>query len=183
VEEGLIVPLVVAVAELGVTEVPLAEKAGGVTGLTHHFGDGDLVTVHTGVFHGKGHGVHTAAHGVAAGLESGACGGAGRLRVHAHEVDPLFGHLVHVGRFKTPDRLDFGDTNFTKGRIIPHDVNNVWCCTVLFFQLGQLFIDFFILFRPLFPVLGFEYIVLSVVYDLDFRLGRSLSNQAYSHEH
>ena len=156
------------VAELGVPEVPFAEETRHVAGLAQDLGDGDLVGIHTGVFHRKGHGVHAAANRIAAGLKGGPGGGTGRLGVHAHEVDAVFGHLVHDGCFETPDGLDFRDSDFTKGRIIPHDMNNVRRGAIFLFQLGQLLVYLLVLGCPLLAVLGFKDIMLSVVDDLAF---------------
>ncbi len=62
-KEGFVEALVVGVALLDITQVPLAMERGGVANFRQYLGEGDLFLTYTMAFEQHSDVVHTATHG------------------------------------------------------------------------------------------------------------------------
>ncbi len=87
------------------------------------------------------------------------------MPVLIYVIKDAFGHLVHDGCFETPDRLNLRNSHLAEGRVIPHDMDDVWRGSMFLLQLGQLLAYCLVLCRPFFPMLGFQDVVLGVMND------------------
>ena len=119
------------IAELGIAQMPFAEKSGVIAHIRQHFGDCYFLGIETGIFHRERHRMHARADRIPPGLKGGAGRRTGRFRIHAHKVYALLGHLVHLGGFKPAHSLNFGNTDFAKRGVIPHDVDDIGLGAVL----------------------------------------------------
>jgi len=115
--------------------------------------------------------VHAAANRQPPGNYCRSAGRTANLCVHAREQDAFIGQLVHLGRFETTNLLDRGHAYIAKGRVVPHDVNQVRWLAELFFKLGKFLVELLVFFCPLISMLGFQDIIFSILNEV-FRRGR-----------
>ncbi len=131
-EEGLIETLVVGIALLDVAEMPLAVERGVVAGLRQHLGHGDLFAAHAMALQQHADVVHAVADRMPSGDDGGAARRAADFGVHAREQNAFFRQPVEVRCGQAAHFLDRGNADVSEGRVVPHDVDEVWRAAMLF---------------------------------------------------
>ena len=166
-EQRLVESLVVRVGLLDVAQVELAVEGGGVAGIRQRLGGRDLFGSHAGVLDGESDHVHAGSNRVPAGQHGRSAGCAAHLGVHPGKHDALFGHPIQARSLEAANLVDRWNPHVAKGRVVPHDMDDVGRCAVLGCAVRQASgVEFRVFGRPPLAVLGLEDVVLGVVDDL-----------------